>query len=301
MIERLKLPTLLVVSDNTSVFLWMKKNLESRFYLIEAPTEQLALETARSAGLDFIILDSLFEDAAPLELSRKLRQINPTTPIFLITGRLKKSFRTAAIDSGVSDFLNDQLSVEEIEARTIVGQKTATMRKKTSEMSRQINAPKEPPLPDFFKNRLLLNEKALRMLAEMKKKNDSITLLLVRIDHFDKLPEIEEILILLQERLSRDLRPDDLLIPASQGFFIILLPHTSMKDAHDAAEKLRRSVHQKAMDLPGKSLHLTISIVVSPLEASEAEYKKMVILASQILNEEQSMTNLILSLDKKIR
>lgn len=305
MTEKLKLPTLLIISDNPSIFHWLKKNLEDRFYLIEASTEDISLQMARSTSLDFIILDSLFEECPPLKLSRKLRQINPAIPIFLITGRLKQSFRDAAIDSGVTDFLNDQLSIEEIEMRAMASQKAAIVRKKTSEMSGQLKVHEQTPAFDFFKKKVLLDDKALRLLADIKKKKDSITLLLVRIDHFDELQttetrrSAEEIPISVQERLNQTLQPDDLLIPASNGTFIILLPYTTSKEAYEIAEKLRRSVHQKAFDLSNKPLRLTISIVVSPLEASETQYKKMVSLASQTLDAEKTLSNFILSLDQR--
>ncbi len=305
MTEKLKFPTLLIISDNPSIFYWFKKNLEDRFYLIEAPNVEIALQTSQFTAFDFIILDSLFEECPPLELSRKLRQLNPAIPIFLITGRLKKSFRDAAIESGVTDFLNDQLSIDEIEMRAKAGQKAATIRKKTSEISGHLKITEQSSAPDFLKNRLLVNDQALRLLAEIRKTNDSITLLLVRADHFDELQisknvrNPQELLLPLQKRLKETLQPDDLLIPASNGNFIILLPHTSAKEAHEIAEKLRRSIHQKVFDVSNQPLRLTISIVVSPLEANEVQYKKMAALAIEALDEAKTKTNLILSINQK--
>jgi len=299
MTERLQLPTLLAISDNPSIFHWIKKNLDEQYNLIEAPTEKIALEMARSTALDFIILDSLFEEIHPLELSRKLRQINPAIPIFLITGRLKKSFCDAAIESGVTDFLNDQLSIEEIEMRAAACKKSAIARKKTSETSSQLKNLEQSYSSDFIKNKVLLNEKALRLLDEMKKKKDSITLLLIRIDRFNELKNAEMILPSIQKLLTQVLHLDDLLIPASNGTFVVLLPHTTAKDTHEIAEKMQSSIHQNVFNLPNQPTHLTISIVVSPLEANEMQYKKLVNLANQTLDEEKTMANLILFLDPK--
>jgi diguanylate cyclase (GGDEF)-like protein len=298
MTEKNKFPTLLLISDNPSIHHWIKKHLENRFFIIDAPTKQIAIEIAQSTALDFIILDSFFEDCDSLELASQLRQINLSIPIFLMTGRLKKSFRDDALDSGVTDFLNDQLTVEELETRFAAGKKTAAMRKKTSEISFQIKSPEQTLAVDFFKNKLLLNQKALLLFDEVKKKKESITLLLVRIDHFDELPT-REFLSPLQERLNACLQAEDLLLSAPNGIFIILLPHTSIKDAHDIAEQLRKSVQQKPFDIPKHSLNLTISIAVSPLEANESQYKKTVALANQALNEQQNATNSIISIDKR--
>ena len=305
MTEKLKLPTLLVITDNPSIPNWLKKNLEGGFYIIEAHQRKDALEIVKFANLNFIILDSHFEECDPLELSKELRQINIVTPILLITGRLKKTYRDAALDAGVTDFLNDQLEIEELETRIAIGQKTAISRKKTTQISSQIKGLQSPASEDFFKNKVLLNEKALRLLADIKKQKESIVLMLVRVDHFQSLQndigliESEELLLPLSNRFHRILRPDDLLIPSSHGLFILLLPHTSIEEANTIAENLRRIAQEEPFFLHEKALHLTISIVISPLEASEKEYKRMLAHATKALHQSQTMTNLIIPLDKE--
>ncbi len=305
MTEKLKLPTLLLISDNPSIQQWLKKHLEGQFYIIDAARKALALEIAQYAELNFIILDSHFEECDPLELSKELRQINTVTPILLITGRLKKAFRDAALDAGITDFLNDQLAIEELETRIATGRKAAVSRIKTTELSSHIKGIQTPTTQDFFKNKVLLNEKALRLLADMKKQKDSIVLLLVRIDHFQEmltnvgLIETEELLLPLSNRFHRTLRPNDLLIPSSNGLFIVLLPHTTIEESNKIAEQLRRIAQQEPFLLHQQALHLTISIAISPLEASEKEYKRMLAHATKALHQSQTMTNIIISLDKE--
>ena len=93
--EHLKLPTLLIVSENPSIRFWIKKHLHDQFFILEAFDFKMALEAAKTSRLDFVILDSDFENCNPLKLSSEIRQIlGSFTPILLITGRLKKSFFT---------------------------------------------------------------------------------------------------------------------------------------------------------------------------------------------------------------
>jgi diguanylate cyclase (GGDEF)-like protein len=305
MSEKLKLPTLLVIADNPSIRHWIRRHLEDQFYVVEAPNRWTAIDSAQSTGLDFIILDSHFEECDPLELSRYLRSINPAIPILLITGRLKKSFRDEARASGITDFLNDQLAIEELEMRISAGQKTANARKKTSALSSRIKPIQRPLTDEFFKNKILLNEKALRLLSDMKKEKETISLLLLRMDHFHQLQAsegpiaIDEILAMLYDRISRRIRPGDLLIPSSNGFFILLLPHTAIAEAGKIAEQLRRTVQREAFDLDKKEIHLTVSIAVSPLNADEGQYKRIVAQASQALAQSQATTNLIISINKE--
>jgi two-component system, cell cycle response regulator len=305
MTEKLKLPTLLVISDNPSIWQWVKRELEGQFFIIRASRQFSATETARTTELDFIILDANFEECDPLELARELRQINTITPILLITGRLKKSFRDAALDAGVTDFLNESLSIEELETRIATGKRAASARKKTSEISTRLKGTKQELSQDFFKNKVLLNKKAIDLLANVKKQKDSIMLLLLRIDHFQDLQsqvgliDAEELLPLLSERITRHLRPEDLLIPSSQGFFILLLPHTAPDEASAIAEELRREVQKEPFQLPSKKLEITISIALSSFQAEEEQYKRIVAQASKALQAAKAMTNLIISLDKE--
>ena len=88
----LKLPTLLVVTENPSVRVWVKKHLDQDFFIIDASRKKGAIEAAQTAALDFVIVDSELESFDALELCAALKQILRTlTPILLITGRLKRS------------------------------------------------------------------------------------------------------------------------------------------------------------------------------------------------------------------
>lgn len=300
------IPILLLIVDNPGIHQWMKKNLANQFHIIEASTQQKAIQIAENTAIDFIILDSQFEDCNPLELSKKLRKINISTPILLITGKLKKIFRDAALASGVTDFLNDQLSLEELETRIATGQKIAEIRKKTSDISTLIKEPSQTISRGYFKNKVLLNEKAMLCLADVKEKNAPITLLMVSIDRFQELQEseglieIEHLLPVIYERLNHVLRSNDLLIPSSNGMLIVLLPFTSVDEGKHLAEELRRSIQNQTFDLAQKNLQLTISIAVSPLEASEEQYKRLVSYAGQVLSRAKATKNLIISLDKEV-
>ncbi len=144
MSKPLKLPTLLVVSDNPSLHLWVKKNLDPQFFVLSAENRKEA-RAALNARLDFIIVDAALETGDALELCKELSQLTQKyfVPILLVTGRLKKSFRDKALASGVTDFLSDQLDIEELETRIATGLKAASMRQKTESLGLSIKAPRK--------------------------------------------------------------------------------------------------------------------------------------------------------------
>lgn len=134
--DKLKLPTLLLVSENPSVHFWIKKQLSEQFFILNASDEKAALEHVRTSRLNFVIIDSDVEEYDPLNCCTKIRAfLDLSIPILLITGRLKKSFLDKAFKSGVTDFLNSQLDEKELQLRVSEGRKTQLLRRKTHEAS----------------------------------------------------------------------------------------------------------------------------------------------------------------------
>src|SRR3990167_357189 len=183
--QQLKLPTLLVITDNPSIRFWVKKHLDDQFFIINASKESEAL-SALNAYLDFIIVDSAIEDCNVFELCKKLNAQTRTafTPILLITGRLNKAYRNQALEAGVTDFLNNELDMEELETRIATGRNAAALRQKTEELSASIPKPKDHLPTAYLKSKFLLNDQALRLIATAKKDNIPVALLFVQIDGF---------------------------------------------------------------------------------------------------------------------
>ena len=134
-----KQPTLLIIADNPSIRFWIKKHLDGQFFVLAAETRKEAMD-ALDTSLDFIIVDAALESCDALDLCKQLSQLTQRTlvPILLITGRLKKSFRDKALKSGVTDFLSDQLDLEELEKRIKEGKKVAATRQKTEDLGLSI-------------------------------------------------------------------------------------------------------------------------------------------------------------------
>lgn len=140
----IKLPTLLAITNNPSVRFWIKKHLDEDFFIIDASEKRAALAVAQTASLDFIILDSEFEDCDALDLCRELKQIlRSLTPILLMTGRLKRSFLDTAMEAGVTDFLNNRLDPEELQIRIATIRKAQALREKTQEASNALSPKKK--------------------------------------------------------------------------------------------------------------------------------------------------------------
>lgn len=305
--SRLRLPTLLILTDQTPVRAWLKKHLDSQFFLIEATTREEALLAVQTHSFQLVILDAAFEGADPLALCRELKRFLPQSflPILLITGRLKKSYRDAALDAGVTDFLNDQLDLEELETRIATAERALHVQKKTADLSATLQQPKQTLSAHYFKNKFLLHDQALRLIAKAKQEQQLLALLLMRVDAFPSLQAqhgywaTQSLMMEISSFLLSFLQETDLLIPSAEGQWIFLLPNQSPEQANEFAERLRKEVQVHPFFIQKESFHLTVSIAITSLEATESAFHQMIEAAIKALKQAQATTNFILFLDRE--
>lgn len=278
MSKALRLPTILVVTENPSVRFWVKKHLDESFFVLTAESKQEALD-AMNTRLDFLIVDSSLEETDALELCGLLsKETKKSVPIFLITGSLKKSYRDQARKLGVSEFLSDQLDENELKSSIESGKKAAAVRQKTEDFA--LSIPTTIVTSTSLKNKFVLDAAGLRFLAKAKREKTPTALLLLRGDQKEPLAPFVATLI----------RSQDLLLPAAEGNLILLLSNVDQELAKQMAEQIREQIQ--------KQLHLSVSIAVTALEASEKGFHKMLASAGKSLKA-HSESNLIITLDQE--
>lgn len=294
-------PTCLLVTENRSVRSFVKKHLDDQFFIIESSKPSAILDTIRHSKLDLILLDGQIENC--LKLCKEMKEVlylNPT-PILLITGRLKKAFRDEALDAGVSDFLSENLDADELETRIATARKALAAREKTADLSSAIR-PTQPVSSTYLKNKTLLHDHALRLLTSAKGAPATTALLLIQIDQLNRLQAelgvwtTDSLFVSLSQLIQQFLKNDDLLISSSGNRLILLLNQTDLKQAKVFAESLRKEVEHHMFYTPKGDRWITISIVYSQIESSEASFEKMLETSIKALNT-QNQTNLILNLE----
>lgn len=115
-------PRLLIASHHTEAGLALKELGEKHGYtVLRCFTATQALERARTARPDLIVLDQSLLDADALDTSRALRDdplVGPSTPLLLVTtGRPTGAEHHTALRAGVWEFLTYPFNAEEAAAR----------------------------------------------------------------------------------------------------------------------------------------------------------------------------------------
>lgn len=109
--------TILIVDDEPAVTDLLAYNLRKANYeVLTAASGREALERARQASPDLILLDLMLPEIDGLEVCRELRKTSDV-PIIMITARGEEIDRVVGLELGADDYVPKPFSVRELLAR----------------------------------------------------------------------------------------------------------------------------------------------------------------------------------------
>ena len=109
--------TILVVEDDLTLLETLEYNLAAESYeVITAADGLTALEIAREAEPDLIVLDLMLPGLDGFEVCRILRQ-EMNVPILMLTARVDELDRVVGLEMGADDYLTKPFSMRELLAR----------------------------------------------------------------------------------------------------------------------------------------------------------------------------------------
>ena len=110
-------PRILVVDDEQAVLDLLAYNLKKAHYdVLTASDGRKALELARQAEPDLILLDLMLPEIDGLDVCRALRRVS-NVPVIMITARGEEVDRVVGLELGADDYVVKPFSVRELMAR----------------------------------------------------------------------------------------------------------------------------------------------------------------------------------------
>jgi two-component system response regulator MprA len=108
----------LVADDDRAIRESLERVLGLEHYQVTTVADgAAALESARSAPVDLIVLDLMMPSVDGLTVCRVLRSEKDRTPILMLTARTETSDRVAGLDAGADDYLAKPFDPAELMAR----------------------------------------------------------------------------------------------------------------------------------------------------------------------------------------
>ena len=109
---------LLIVDDDPELLRFLLDELgEAGHHCSGCDNGQDALLRLRQESFDLVVMDWTLPDFSGVELCRRLRASNNTTPVLMLTARDDVDERVQALDAGVDDYLTKPFNLKELHAR----------------------------------------------------------------------------------------------------------------------------------------------------------------------------------------
>jgi len=111
-------PTILIVEDEKKLSRVLELELQYENYQTEiADNGKDALRLMEEKEWDLVLLDIMIPELSGLEVLRRIRRTDDTTPILLLTARDEVHDKVSGLDLGANDYNTKPFQIEELLAR----------------------------------------------------------------------------------------------------------------------------------------------------------------------------------------
>lgn len=127
-------PNILIVEDEQKLSRVLQLEMEYEDYATEmAGSGKDALVELENKNWDLVLLDIMLPELSGLEVLRRFRRSNQTTPVILLTARDQVHDKVSGLDLGANDYMTKPFQIEELLARIRVHLRQRTTLENNSE------------------------------------------------------------------------------------------------------------------------------------------------------------------------
>ena len=246
-----------------------------------ADSATMALQMLSEQPADVVLADWMMPEMNGLELTDRIRQrdeeFGTYTAIILFTANEGIELLVEAFDHGVDDYLRKPPNPQELAARVNAAARIALMQNDMLETSRQmedtIKNLEEVAMIDTLTgagNRRFLMSQLKSHLLEASSRIGGVCLALLHVDQMDDIRKqkgeniTDELLVGIQRRLRRIVRPTDAIARIDGDLFAVLMHYTNI-DSYKVSvmERLQSGINQRAFKTSAEDIRITVSIGVN--------------------------------------
>jgi len=268
--------SILIVDDLQFSRIVVKTALKKAGYdgvrMADSATEALAMLEQKPA--DVILADWMMPEMDGLELTQLIRQRDEEkgtyTAIILFTAHDGIEYLVKAFDHGVDDYLCKPPNPQELAARVNAAARIAALQNDLLETSRQmhqtIQTLKDLALVDELTgagNFSFLMKNLKSHLLQASARRGGVCLALVELRELDSIEQshgeyiTDEIIISQYRRLSRAVRPTDIIARLNNNVFGIIMHYTKTKDYKPAAiDRILSMINNRAYKTSAGNLNI---------------------------------------------
>ncbi|ACB53926.1 two-component response regulator [Crocosphaera subtropica ATCC 51142] len=285
---------ILVVDD-------IRKNLQLLIEILDtsgygttfAISGKQALERAKVTEPDLILLDLMMPEMNGLEVCKQLKKNAKTEqiPVIFLTAATETNYLIEAFESGAVDYVTKPFKTPELLARIKTHldlKRTKDELKKAYEEMKRIAATDElTGIP----NRRSIFSLGKQEFERSQRYNSSFSLLIIDVDKFKTINDTyghdigDEALKMMVKITLNCLRKVDYIgrleteeeALAKKGHlgrlggeeFVVILPHTNLKGAYKAAQRVCEAMTKETLQVEDKTVSITVSIGIATYDSKD--------------------------------
>lgn len=109
---------ILIIEDNQDLAFGLRTNLEVQGYVVELASDGLeGLRIAQQIPADLIVLDLMLPELNGIDVLRKLRETDQTTPVLILTAKGNEVDKVLGLRLGADDYMTKPFGLMELMAR----------------------------------------------------------------------------------------------------------------------------------------------------------------------------------------
>lgn len=239
-------PRLLAIDDSSLIHRLLKSRLKNeRIEMHHASDGVTGLQLARELLPDVILLDIDMPNLDGFEILRELKA-DPSThdiPVIFISGTVDTESKVRGLELGAIDFVAKPFDIAELKARVRSAVRIRSLIRMLAQRA-QIDG-----LTGLW-NRSYFNDRLTQELAEARRHDQPLSLIICDLDHFKPLndtyghPFGDHVLEEFAQLLTQG-RDNDIACRYGGEEFAIILPHIDAPEAAKVAERIRSELQRR--------------------------------------------------------
>jgi diguanylate cyclase (GGDEF)-like protein len=276
---------ILIVDDTPANITILGDLLKDKYEIIVATEGESAIEIARNALPDLILLDIMMPGIDGYSVCRTLKQIEETShiPVIFITARNDTNSIVEGFEAGGIDYIAKPFNPLELNARIknqmellkareqletyaesleLISQR---LLKKTLELNESVRT-------DYLTGlatRLHVMEKINEEVSRVNRSRSTFAVIIADIDYFKKINDTfghkcgDIVLCTIAKIMKEAIRAHDVLSRWGGEEFLFLLPETDEEGAAKLAEKIRRTIEGTPIHYSENKIEITMTFGIS--------------------------------------